>query len=236
MWQWSGFDHDLASKLRYEAEMLLLRARCALSRHYRAQIRDLGSRHELRVHLGCGNALLPGWINLDCYPPPPAKGVDILTTDMRRGLPFASESVAAVFSEHFLEHLPFNTVRSTILPEILRVLAPAGRVRIGIPDGEYFIDQYLSYRAGARDPLFESQRAGKTPMMMLNEIAHGFGHHFVYDFSTMAQLLADIGFVNIRHCRPLETAFEEFKGKDRVDAWRNAMTLYVEAEAPPLGP
>jgi hypothetical protein len=109
-------------------------------------------------------------------------------------------------------------------------------VRLGIPDGEYFIDQYFAYRAGTQDPLFESQRAGKTPMTMLNEIAHGFGHHFVYDFSTMSKLLIEVGFVNVRHCRAFDTDFEEFKGKDRVDAWRNAMTLYVEAERPPPPP
>ncbi|HEY2145644.1 MAG TPA: methyltransferase domain-containing protein [Steroidobacteraceae bacterium] len=232
IWQWTGFDHDLASKLRYEAEMLLLRGRCAISPQYRAQVRKMDSQRELRVHLGCGNALLPGWINLDCYPPPRTKGIDILTTDMRRELPIASGSVMAVFSEHFLEHLSIETVRSTLLPEVFRILAPSGRVRIGVPDGEYFIDQYVSYRAGSRDPLFDQQSAGKTPMTMLNEIAHGFGHRFVYDFSTLSKLLTETGFVNVRRCRPFETAFNEFQGKDRVDPWRNAMTLYVEAEAP----
>jgi predicted SAM-dependent methyltransferase len=138
-----------------------------------------------------------------------------------------------VFSEHFLEHLPFETVRSTILPEILRVLTPGGRVRIGVPDGEYFIDQYIAYRAGASDTLFDGQRAGKTPMTMLNEIAHSFGHYFAYDFSTFAALLTATGFVNVRRCRSLDTAFPEFKDKDRIDPWRNAMTLYVEAERPP---
>jgi predicted SAM-dependent methyltransferase len=232
-WQWAGFDHDLASKLRYEIEMLLLRGRCALSPHYRAQVRRLASQRDLLVHLGCGNALIPGWINLDCYPPPRIKDIEILTADMRRGLPFSSGSAAAVFSEHFLEHLPFETVRSTILPEILRVLTPGGRVRIGVPDGEYFIDQYIAYREGASDPLFDGQRAGKTPMTMLNEIAHSFGHYFAYDFSTFAALLTATGFVNVRRCRSLDTAFPEFKDKDRIDPWRNAMTLYVEAERPP---
>ena len=100
---------DLAAQLRYELEMTLLRTRCAVSPGYRRQVRMLRERHDLQVHLGCGNAVLADWINVDCYPPPRKPGREILTLDMRRGLPFASGSVQAVFTEHFLEHLPFET-------------------------------------------------------------------------------------------------------------------------------
>lgn len=232
LWSGLGFNHDLASKLRYEADMVMLRLRCRLSSRYRKQVRDLAGRRDLLVHLGCGNALLPGWLNLDCYPPPPAQDIEILTLDLRRGLPLASGSVAALFSEHFLEHLPFDTVGNDVLPEIRRVLQPGGKLRIGVPDGEYFVDQYVAARTGHSDEIFEQQRHGKTRMTMLNEIAHGFGHYFVYDFETMASLLTAAGFTAIRRCAPLDSDVAHFQGKDRVDAWRNAMTLYVEAEAP----
>lgn len=231
LWDGLGFNHDVASKLRYETDMVLLRTRCAWSPAYQRQRRALAARRHLLVHLGCGNALLPGWLNLDCYPPPQAPGVEIMTLDLRRGLPLADGSVAALFSEHFLEHLPFETVRTVILPEIRRVLEPGGRVRIGVPNGEYFVDQYVAYRAGTRDPIFESQRHDKTPMTMLNEIAHGFGHYFAYDFQTFERILSAAGFVQVRRCAPFDTTVDEFRGKDRVDPWRNAMTLYVEAEA-----
>jgi predicted SAM-dependent methyltransferase len=138
----------------------------------------------------------------------------------------------AIFSEHFLEHLPIETVRSAILPEVRRVLAPGGRIRIGVPNGEYFVDQYIAYRAGERNSLFEEHRGGKTPMTMLNEIAHGFGHYFAYDFETMSSLLSEAGLTHISRRSPFDSDVEHFKGKDRVDEWRNAMTLYVEAEAP----
>jgi predicted SAM-dependent methyltransferase len=234
LWNSLGFNHDAASKLRYELDMVMLRSRCGLSPAFRRQIRELASRQHLLVHLGCGNALLPGWINLDCYPPPRAPGIDILTLDMRRGLPLASASVAAVFSEHFLEHLPFETVRRTILPEVRRILQPGGKVRIGVPNGEYFIDQYIAYRSKNCDSIFAKHLDGKTPMTMLNEIAHGFGHYFAYDFQTLSALLREAGLVDVRQRAPFETDVEQFRGKDRVDEWRNRMTLYVEAEAPPV--
>jgi predicted SAM-dependent methyltransferase len=232
LWASFGFNHDVASKVRYELDMVLLRSRCGLSPAYKRQVRDLARRTQLRVHLGCGNALLPGWINLDCYPPTPVESVEMLTLDLRRGLPIADRSVTALFSEHFLEHLPFETVRSVILPEIKRVLEPGGKIRIGIPNGEYFIDQYVAYRAGQRDQVFEENRHNKTPMTMLNEIAHGYGHYFVYDFETFRGMLLAAGFVKVRRCEPLDTVVVDFKEKDRVDPWRKAMTLIVEAESP----
>ena len=231
VWNALGFNPDLAAQLRYELEMSLLRTRCALSPGYRRQVRMLRDRRDLQIHLGCGNAVLADWINVDCYPPPRKPGREILTLDMRRGLPFASGSVRAVFTEHFLEHLPFETVRTVIVPEMYRILESGGSVRIGVPNGAYFIEQYLASRAGHEDQVFADNRRSSTPMMMLNDIAHSFGHFFVYDFETLAMILADNGFSDVRQCPPQQTQFAHFAGLDRVDAWRHAMTLYVEATA-----
>jgi predicted SAM-dependent methyltransferase len=232
LWKALGFNQGTASQLRYELDMLLLRARCSLSRTHKQHIRELSAARGLRIHLGCGNALFPGWVNVDCYPPTSQPGIDILTIDVRRGLPLASSSVTALFSEHFLEHLPLETVRGVILPEIRRVLEPGGHVHIGVPDGEYFINQYVAYREGRTDPLFEQNRRGSTPMTLLNEIAHGFGHHFAYDFETMKAALEAADFCNVRRVAPDTSDVSAFQGKDRADDWRRAMTLYVEAEAP----
>jgi predicted SAM-dependent methyltransferase len=231
-WSSLGFNHDVASKLRYEFDMVLLRLRCATSVTYRNHVRDLGSRKHLLVHLGCGNALLDGWVNLDCYPPQPRPGAEILTLDLRRGLPLANDSVTGLLSEHFLEHLPFEIVGGRLLPELARVLEPGGRIRLSVPNGEYFIEQYLAARQDRPDFLFEQNRQDKTPMMMLNDVAHSYGHHFLYDFDTLAGMLAAAGFVGIERKLPAETQTPCFKGLDRADPWRVAMSLYVEARKP----
>jgi predicted SAM-dependent methyltransferase len=232
VWAQLGFNHDVASRLRYEADMVLLRARCAFNGGRRRAIRDLQGRKHLRLHLGCGNALLPDWVNMDCYPPSEIPGIQVLMLDMRRRWPLADGSAAALFSEHFLEHLPFETVRRHIFMEISRVLEPGGRVRIGVPNGEYFVEQYVASKRGAAEALYEEARQGKSPMMMLNEIAHGHGHYFVYDFETMRHMLNGAGFTEIRRMDPGKTEVETFRGLDREDPWRKAMTLYVEAVRP----
>jgi predicted SAM-dependent methyltransferase len=231
-WRAFGFDRRVASDLRYELDMLLLRSRCAFGPAYRRQIRQLAGRRGLRVHLGCGNALFPGWLNVDCYPPVSRTGAEILTLDMRRGLPLADRSVVALFSEHFLEHLSVDTVRDVILPEMRRVLEPGGRARIGVPSGEYFVDQYVAHLSGQPDPLFEANRGAATPMMMLNDITHGFGHRFLYDFETLASMLRKAGFATVERSTSGVSDVTAFQGKDRVDPWRQAMSLYVEAAVP----
>jgi ribosomal protein L32 len=158
LWQKVGFNEDVASKLRYETEMAFLRGRCALSRRHKRQAHELAGRKHLQLHLGCGNALLPGWINMDCYPPEPIPGIEMLVIDMRCKWPIADESAKALFSEHFLEHLPFKTVSGHILQEMKRTLEPGGRIRIGVPNGEYFIEQYIASKNGTMDPLYNENR------------------------------------------------------------------------------
>ena len=52
-----------------------------------------------RLHIGCGQEAIPGWINIDNRELP---GVDRVL-DVRQGLPF--QDASAIYAEHFLEHL-----------------------------------------------------------------------------------------------------------------------------------
>ena len=180
--------------------------------------------------LGCGNALFNDWINVDCYPPEPEPGSDILVIDMRHGLPFGDQSVEILFSEHFLEHLPIEIVKGSVLPEVRRILRPGGFLRFSIPNGEYFIQQYLKAKSGQADPIYNDNRHGETPMTILNGVTHGGGHHFLYDFETLAVMLKELGFINIRQAYYGDSECEELVDKDRKDDWRIAMSLYIEAQ------
>jgi len=232
IWNALGFDHQLATLFRYEFDMLLLRTFCRLSLSHKRKIQSLQKRERLKIHLGCGNAVLPDWLNLDCYPPKSPDNRDILIVDMRQGLPLADNTSMAFFSEHFLEHLPYATVKDTILPEIFRILTPAGVVRISVPDAQYFIRKYIDHMDGRPDPLFEKSRANKTHITMLNDVAHSYGHKFLYDFETMALLMKDAGFINISQSGFNKSKYPCFSGLDRDEEWRIAMSLYIEAEKP----
>src|SRR5262245_34095500 len=80
-----------------------------------------------RLHVGCGQLAMPGWINIDNQLLP---GVDRVL-DVRKGLPY--QDVSAIFAEHFLEHIPFDDALA-FLRECRRVLSGSGVLRISTPN------------------------------------------------------------------------------------------------------
>lgn len=74
------------------------------------------------LHLGCGRIRLSGWQNLD-----------LPEIDIRRALPWESESADAIFLEHVIEHVtPPEAFR--FMKEAHRVLKPGGVLRLAFPD------------------------------------------------------------------------------------------------------
>lgn len=224
LWQWIGFSDEFGTLARYELDMAILRARCAISPTHRRAVRALMARQNLKLHLGCGNNAMPGWTNLDCYPPALRAGVEILVLDMRRGLPCADRSADALYSEHFLEHVPLGIVRRTLLPECFRVLAPGGAIRIGVPDGEFYVRGYLS---GAVE-----QTGGMLPMMWINHVARSSQHQYLYDYQTLEHLLGEAGFVGLRRAVANDSTNADFEGIDMTGEGREEATVYIEGRRP----
>src|SRR5271170_602375 len=83
----------------------------------------------LHLHLGCGPKYLPGFLNVDgnlfCR--------HDLWLDLRNGLPFASDSVASIYSSHVFEHF-YPDELERLIAACHRVLRPGGGMRIVVPD------------------------------------------------------------------------------------------------------
>src|SRR5271167_525345 len=87
---------------------------------------------ELKLQLGCGINLLPGWVNTDNAPLP---GADYL--DFTKPFPFFDEVFTAVFCEHTIEHISKSDA-SRMIREVFRILKPGGLFRIVTPSLENF--------------------------------------------------------------------------------------------------
>jgi predicted SAM-dependent methyltransferase len=118
-----------------------------------------------RLHLGCGLETPRGWINLDgswnarfakwprirralsragVLPRGHAQiawSPSIVTHDVRKPLPFGTETFDAVYASHLLEHLYLEEARR-LLSECYRVLKPGGVLRMVVPDLHAIIREY----------------------------------------------------------------------------------------------
>lgn len=80
------------------------------------------------VQLGCGKHIIDGYINIDILDTADIKW------DVRKSLPFESNSIDKIFSEHFFEHIDYPVSANNLLDESYRVLKKNGEFIIGIPD------------------------------------------------------------------------------------------------------
>jgi len=86
----------------------------------------------LKLHLGCGRTLLPGWENVDQVP---AEGVTVadLSKCRTEKLPYPDDSVEEILASHVIEHL---TDTLALMEELHRVAKPGCRAKFLLPYGE----------------------------------------------------------------------------------------------------
>jgi predicted SAM-dependent methyltransferase len=173
-----------------------------------------------RLHWGCGDNVVPGWINADRRERP---GVAI-SGDIRDGLPLESGSIDYIVSIHALQDLPYFDVVPA-LEELRRVLVPGGVLRLGLPDMDRAIAAYLRNDA---DYFYvpDSDSATTAGKMIIQLTWYGDSRiMFTYDFAR--EVLTKAGFRAVTRCAYRETVspFLEIIALDN----RERETLFIEA-------
>jgi len=156
----------------------------------------------LRLHLGCGQSPIPGWLNVDVQALP---GVDRVL-DVRKGLPF--ENVAAIYAEHFLEHLDVADGLAC-LAECRRVLAPDGILRISTPNLDWVLATH--YRYGN----WPAEEDAIADCFQMNRAFHGWGHRFLYNRQLLTAALRASGFADVSMHRYGESDVPELASLER---------------------
>ena len=92
----------------------------------------------MRVEIGAGEKPHPDYeVHVDLLPLP-----DVEVRAVAERLPFVTGSVTALRANHVLEHQSYELVGET-LREWARVLAPGGRLDIGVPDARFVAEQWV---------------------------------------------------------------------------------------------
>jgi predicted SAM-dependent methyltransferase len=213
---------------------------CSVKRHRR--IKPRGSL--VKINLGCGLSVAPGWINIDgslnaFFSRWPAsfvralyrgsgakgwyseaeyvgiiKGHEFLHHNLDYGIPLPDESVDYVYSSHWLEHL-YKEDAERLLGEAVRVLKPGGCIRICVPDLEHVVSQYhKGNKEKALEYFYSVSRGGELG-----------SHHYLYDEEMLEAVLHKVGFRSIVKC-----AYQQGQTPDlaKLDN-RPEETLYMEA-------
>jgi len=190
-------------------------------------VREYLASHAVRkLQLGAGGNDPEGWLNTDIDPDSKE-----LFLDATGRYPFPDASFQYVFSEHVIEHVPWEG-GVAMLKECYRVLAPGGKIRTITPN----LAKYVRLLSGDIDA--DAQRfieaklrrngwpVTPTPgAYILNRQVREFGHQFLYDPATLRKSLELAGFKQITEYRigeKTDPVFEEaeFRIRDRgSDSW-----------------
>ena len=89
----------------------------------------------LKLNLGCGRNIKPGWVNVDFAER--EHKLDVVC-DLSKEFPFEEKSCSYIYSEHLIEHLTWLDGRM-LLEKCFNALSLGGVLRIVFPDfGEIF--------------------------------------------------------------------------------------------------
>jgi predicted SAM-dependent methyltransferase len=139
----------------------------------------------MKIHLGCGERHIPGFLHIDALNVP---RVDVVCLAER--LPFADGSVSMIYASHVLEHFDRHVYRD-VLAEWRRVLMPEGILRLAVPD--FAACAAIYYECGLEDGL--SGLIGLIVGGQRNEYDY---HKMVFDEEYLRNDLLAQGFRDVR--------------------------------------
>lgn len=199
----------------------------------------------LKLNLGCGLAVAPGWLNVDaslntlvaCLPGPLLgwayrfSGANryytkeeyrrilrenvFLHCDLAEGIPLADSSVSFIYTSHFLEHLS-RAQGCRLMREMRRVLKPGGIARICVPDLQHAL---ALYGRGDKHKALESY-------FFVEDMENPFSQHrYMYDFEMLSEALSEAGFSRVERRAYRVGSVPDVGILDN----RPEETLYVEA-------
>lgn len=156
----------------------------------------VGGAQGARLNLGCGDKILPDYVNVDVAPTRAGKAPDVLC-DLRNLAPFETGSCDEVLAVHVVEHF-WRWEVVDVLREWVRVLRPGGRMVLECPNlltacEELLRDPVAGARTGAEGQrtmwVFYGDPAWQDPLMC---------HRWNYTPQSLREVMEEAGLANVR--------------------------------------
>ena len=149
----------------------------------------------MKLHVGCGNVILPGWINVDIDNIP---GVDI-QDDVRTLTKIKDDSCDIIYASHVLEHFGRKEFES-ILKVWNKKLKINGILRLAVPDFEKAIEWYNDTKK-IEDVIGLISGGQKTEFDY---------HKMIYDRKFLTKVLKICGFDDVKEWEWRQTEHGQF--------------------------
>lgn len=218
----------------------LLRRR--LSGHDR-KIRDayLAQTAEPKLQIGGGWSRLDGWLNSDLALVP-----GVLRMDASRTFPLPSDTFAFVFSEHMIEHIPYEAAL-TMLRECFRVMRLGGVIRVVTPDFRAVAALHNQPWSPIQQAYFDFFRQHfipedhpPLPGALTNAMFRCWGHSFIYDEETLCTILETAGFSKVVRHKVGDSKYPQLRSLENEKRYPPGLLDYesiaVEAIKPTFQP
>jgi predicted SAM-dependent methyltransferase len=133
---------------------------------------------QIKLHLGAGKRIIPGYVNIDIMPGP---GIDVLA-DLR-SLPFKRATVDFIYSCAAIEHFGRRQWK-VVLKHWYELLVPGGQLRISTADFDSACQRYLKERN-------VNELLGLIVGGQKDEYDW---HGMIFDFASLSDGLEEVGF------------------------------------------
>lgn len=161
----------------------------------------------MKLNLGCGPHVKPGWINCDIERHPGVEFADLSKPNCLVGV--KTETVTVAHCEHFIEHVSYES-GIQFLKEVHRVLVKGGVVRISTPDLAMLVRAYTKKDFSGYPSVWKPS----NPCHGVNEGMRSWGHQFLYDKDTLTQALKSAGFSSVRAVKHGKSDVPELQGTE----------------------
>jgi SAM-dependent methyltransferase len=207
------------------------------------------------VNYGCALSAPKEWINFDVSPTlriqrTPIIGrilkkklniifpENVLYGDIIDGLPIESNSCDGLYCSHTLEHLSLKDFRKALINSY-KVLKYGGIFRCVVPDLEFEVRSYLKNLENGNK--MANQLFLNKTMLGVNERPRGFfglissffgnsNHLWMWDHSSLAEELNNVGFSSIRVCKFNDCEDDMFKYVEEISRFENAVAIECRKE------